>query len=83
MKKNDTNEEIINKCLDVLDGIRPFINADGGDIEFIKYEDDYLFIRLLGACVGCSFIDYTIEDNIYEAIKEDVPSCKGVINIDI
>ena len=83
MKKKDTNEDIVTKCLDVLDGIRPFLNADGGDIEFIKYEDDYLFIRLLGACVGCSFIDYTIEDNIYESVKEAIPTCKGVINVEI
>lgn len=71
------------KCLEVLDSIRPFLNADGGDIEFIKYEDDYCFVRLLGACVGCSFIDYTIEDNIYESIKEAIPTCKGVINTEI
>lgn len=67
----------------VLDSLRPFIQSDGGDIEFVKYEDDYVYIRLTGACVGCSFIDYTLEDNVYEAIKEQIPECKGVLNIDI
>lgn len=76
-------KEIIDTIKDVLDSIRPFLNADGGDIEFVKYEDDYLYIKLLGACVGCSFIDYTIEDNIYESVKEKIPQCKGVINLDI
>jgi Fe-S cluster biogenesis protein NfuA len=80
MKKEKDVKSII---LDVLDSIRPFLNADGGDIEFIKYEDNYLYIKLLGACVGCSFIDYTIEDNIYESIKEVLPECKGVINLEI
>ena len=80
MKKND---DLINSIYEVLDSIRPFLNADGGDIEFIKYEDDYLYIKLLGACVGCSFIDYTIEYNIYESVKEVVPECKGVINLEI
>ena len=56
----NNTEEIINKCKEVLESIRPFLNSDGGDIEFIKYEDDYLYIKLLGACVECSFIDYTI-----------------------
>jgi Fe-S cluster biogenesis protein NfuA len=67
----------------VLDSLRPFIQSDGGDIEFVKYEDDYVYIKLTGACVGCSFIDYTLEDNVYEAIKEQIPECKGVLNIDI
>ncbi len=83
MNRIDNNKETVAKCMDVLDGIRPFLNADGGDIEFVKYEDDYLYVKLLGACVGCSFIDYTIEDNIYESIKEVIPECKGVINLEI
>ena len=76
------NEDKTKIILEVLDSIRPFLNADGGDIEFVKYEDDFLYIKLLGACVGCTFIDYTIEDNIYESVKEKIPECKGVINLD-
>jgi Fe-S cluster biogenesis protein NfuA len=67
----------------VLDSLKPFIQADGGDIEFVKYEDDYVYIKLSGACAGCEFIDYTLEDNVYEAIKEEIPECKGVLNVDI
>ena len=76
------NEDKTKIILEVLDSIRQFLNDDGGDIEFVKYEDDFLYIKLLGACVGCTFIDYTIEDNIYESIKEKIPECKGVINLD-
>ena len=76
-------EEKEKKIHEVLDILKPYINSDGGDIEFVKYEDDYCYIRLLGACVGCSMIDYTIEDAIYESIKEEIPDCKGVINVDI
>ena len=76
-------EETIEKIKDVLDSMRPFLQADGGDLEFVKYEDNYVYIRLQGACVGCEFIDYTLEDNLYEAIKEVVPECKGVLNIEI
>ena len=75
------NEE--KEIIEILNQLRPYLNGDGGDCEFIKYEDDYCFVRLLGACVGCSFIDYTIEDNIYESIKEAIPTCKGVINTEI
>ena len=76
-------EETIEKIKDVLDSLRPFIQSDGGDMQFVKYEDGYVYIKLTGACVGCEFIDYTLEDNVYEAIKEEVPECKGVLNIDI
>ena len=79
----EKNLDIETKCKETLDSIRPFLNADGGDVIFVKYEDDYLYIKLTGACAGCSFIDYTIEDNIYEAIKSEIPSCKGVINLEI
>lgn len=81
--KKISNKEIESKCEEILDSIRPFLNADGGDVILIKYKDDYLYIKLIGACAGCSFIDYTIEDNIYEAIKEEIPNCKGVINLEI
>ena len=73
----------IEKIQEIIDSLRPFVNADGGDIEFVKYEDKYVYIRLTGACVDCAFIDYTLEDNIYESIKEEVPDCKGVLNLDI
>jgi Fe-S cluster biogenesis protein NfuA len=76
-------DEKIEIIKNVLDSLRPFIQSDGGDIEFVKYEEDYVYIKLTGACVGCSFIDYTLEDNVYEAIKEQIPECKGVLNIDI
>jgi len=75
------NKEELAKKL--INDLKPYINMDGGDIEFVKYEDNYVYIKLSGACVGCSFIDYTLEDNLYEAIKEVVPECKGVLNIDI
>ena len=79
-EKDKTVEE---KIKEALDSVRPFIIMDGGDIEFIKYEDEYVYIKLYGACAGCAFKDFTIEDNILEAIKEVVPEVKGVINIEI
>lgn len=75
---NDTE-----KILEVLNQLRPYLNSEGGDIEFIKYEDNYVYIKLYGACANCGFRDYTIQDNIYEAIKEEVKDCKGVINVEL
>ena len=70
------------KIIEVINQLRPYFNSDGGDIEFVKFEDDYVYIKLYGACAACSFKDYTIEDNIFQAIKEEVPQVKGVINLE-
>lgn len=74
------NDEIINKINEVLDSIRPYLYADGGDLEFIKYEDKYVYIRLKGMCEGCSYADETIENGIFESLKQEIPEIKGVIN---
>lgn len=83
-KKDPLNDKISNeeKIISTINQLRPYLNSDGGDIEFIKYEDDYVFVKLYGACAACAFQDYTIQDNIYEALKEIVPTLKGVINVE-
>ena len=76
MKEIDLINEVINY-------IKPYLNSEGGDIEFIKYEDDYVYVKLFGACSHCGYQDYTLNDNVYELIKEKIPTCKGVINVEI
>lgn len=71
------------KIIETLNQLRPYLNSDGGDIEFIKYENDYVYIKLYGACAACSFQDFTIQDNIFESLKEIVPTLKGVINVEL
>lgn len=69
------------KIIDVIEKLRPFLVGDGGDIEFIKYEDNIVYVKMLGACAGCSLIDYTLKDGVESAIMDEVPSVKQVINI--
>ena len=71
----------IDKIIEVIDQLRPFLINDGGNIEFVKYEDGIVYIKMLGACAGCSLIDSTLKDGIETAIKEEVPSVKQVINM--
>jgi Fe-S cluster biogenesis protein NfuA len=77
------NESKETKIIEIINQLRPYLNSDGGDIEYIKYEDNYVYIKLYGACAACAFRDYTIEDNILEAIKEEVPEVEGIINVEI
>ena len=78
MKVND--EKIIK---DIIDDIRPYLNSDGGDIEFIKYEDKYVYVKLFGACSHCGYQDYTLNNNILELIKEKVPDVINIINVEL
>ena len=75
-----SKEETINKIKEILDTIKPYLYSDGGDLEFIKYEDGYVYIKLLGACQGCAMADVTIENGIFETLKQEIPEIKGIIN---
>ena len=72
----------IKKIKEIIDKLRPFLINDGGDIEFIKYEDGVVYIRLLGACINCQMVDLTLKDGISAAIMNEVPNVKNVINVD-
>ena len=76
-------EDTETKLKELLEEIRPFLNLDGGDIEYIKYEDGYLYVKMSGACAGCSFLDVTLKDNIEAYLKESVENLKGVIKLNL
>ena len=67
----------------LIDDLRPLINGDGGDIEFIRYEDNYVYIKLSGACANCFYQDDTISLGIENYLKEHFPEIEGVINVNL
>ena len=73
MKKNT-----IEQINEVIDKIRPYIVGDGGDVEFVKYEDNIVYIKLVGACSHCEMVNYTLKNGIEEAIKSVIPEVKSV-----
>ena len=74
--------ETLNKINSVLDQIRPYLENDGGNVELIKFEDGVAYIKMLGACSNCAYIDYTIKDGIEEMLTNEIPEVKKVINVD-
>ena len=72
-----------NKIKELIEDLRPFLNQDGGDIEFIRYEDKFVYIKLMGACAHCGFQDETINYGIEAYLKEQVPEIEGVINVSL
>lgn len=67
--------------IDIIDHLRPFLINDGGDIEFVKYENNIVYIKMMGACSNCHMLDLTLKEGIEAAIKSEVPEVKEVINI--
>ena len=75
----EMNEE--RKIIEIIDKLRPFLINDGGNIEFVKYEDNIVYIRMMGACADSMMLDYTLKEGIEMAIKDEDPAVKAVINI--
>lgn len=73
---------MLHKISSVLEQVRPNIQMDGGDIEFVKFEDGIVYIRMSGACIGCPAAIYTLKMGIEERIKEQVPEVLEVMSID-
>lgn len=67
---------------EIIENIRPYLNEDGGDIEFIKLDENYVFVKLFGACSHCGFQDNTINYGILGMINEKYPEIEGVINVE-
>jgi Fe-S cluster biogenesis protein NfuA len=75
-------EELRSKVLDALDQLRPFLHADGGDMELIDITDDAIVqVRMLGSCSDCSMSQMTIKGGLEEALKMAAPELKGVVAV--
>ena len=67
------------KIKDALDQIRPFLQRDGGDIEFVEYTDDNIVrVRLQGHCAVCPGAQMTIKGVVEKILKESYPEVAGV-----
>lgn len=76
------NTEIIDKIILLIDKLKPFLMNDGGNLEFVKYEENIVYVRLLGACKDCAMIDITLKEGIEEIIISEIPEVKEVRNVD-
>ena len=63
---------------DALDKIRPMLQADGGDVEFVELDGNVVKVRLTGACSGCPMAKVTLKRGVEARIKQDVPEVEAV-----
>jgi Fe-S cluster biogenesis protein NfuA len=64
-----------------LNKIRPALQNDGGDVEFVSYKDGVVKVRLTGACGGCPMATMTLKNVVEQMIKEDIPEVKKVESV--
>lgn len=80
--KTITDKKIIDKIENALSKIRPFLQSDGGDIDFVELSDDWIVkVRLIGACSSCDISMMTLKNGVEAAIKNAVPKVKAVVEV--
>jgi Fe-S cluster biogenesis protein NfuA len=76
--------ELERKVQNVLDQIRPYLQADGGDIRFVELtEENVLNVELMGACGSCPYSIITLKNGVESAIKRAIPDIKSVEAVNI
>ena len=69
------------KILGIIDELRSFLISDGGNLEYVKFEDGIVYVRLTGACANCGFSDVTLKDGIEQMLINEIPEVKEVRNL--
>ena len=77
--KKIENQEVIEKIKAVINKVRPYLQNDGGDVEFIRYENGVAYVKLVGACSNCPMAQMTLQDGIENALISEVPEVIKVI----
>ena len=74
-------ENMEEQIKNVIHKLRPYLQRDGGDIEYVDFKDGIVYVRMLGACAGCTMIDDTLKDGVEQILMEEVPGVLEVQNI--
>ena len=75
-------KEIIERIKEVIDKVRPYLQNDGGDVEFQKYEKGVVYVKLKGACSNCPMATMTLEEGIETALIREIPEVVKVVKVD-
>jgi len=79
-----TKEELVQKVENVIEQVRPYLQADGGDINFVELTDDNTVnVELTGACGACPFSTMTLKNGVEATLKRVLPEIKEVVAINL
>ena len=71
----DDTEKLI---IATLDKIRHFLQKDGGDVSFVKFEDGVVYVKMIGACQDCIYANNDVKDLVEVILQEEVP---GIVEV--
>ena len=78
IKEKGQDDDTVRLIIETLDKVRHFLQRDGGDCEFVSFEDGVVYVRMHGACQGCSYADADIKELVEVILQEEVP---GVLEV--
>ncbi len=79
-----SHQELLQKIEVALNSIRPYLEADGGNVKLLEVTDEQIVkLEMLGSCGSCPMSAMTLKAGVEEAIKREVPEIKGVIAINL
>ena len=75
----EEKKELQEKVLKVIEQLRPYLQADGGDIQLVNITDENVVnVELLGACGSCPYSQMTLKNGVEEAMRKAIPEVKSV-----
>jgi Fe-S cluster biogenesis protein NfuA len=78
------NLDLESKVKNVIEQIRPYLQADGGDINFVELTNENIVnVELQGACGSCPFSRMTLKNGVEEAVRKALPEIKSVEAINL
>ena len=80
-KRKQEGEPVKEKVQEILNNIRPSLQADGGDVELVDVKEGIVSLRLKGACAGCPMSTMTLKNGIERVLKQDISGIKELVAV--
>ena len=65
--------KIDEKIKEIIEKIRPFLINDGGDVEFVKFENGIAYVKMIGNCANCMYSEFTMSETIETILTSEIP----------
>jgi len=80
--KEEEKVQLVNRINETLNKLRPYLEADGGNISLEELTDDLVVkVKLHGACDGCPFSYQTLKAGIEQALRKEIPEIKDLVAV--
>ena len=74
-------DDLEKKVVEAIDYVRPSLQNDGGDIDYVRMEGNKVFVKLRGACAGCMMAEMTLKNGVERMLKYNVSEELEVVDL--